>query len=126
MTTGTNPGSAGASPLTPAEEALQRRLKMLVIGLGALLVIGLLVIVGRIFYMAARGGSQTQTAGSATLAPEAIVSLPAGAVVRSLALSGNRLAVHFDTPAGSGIRILDLESGRAVSSIRLMPEPPRQ
>jgi hypothetical protein len=60
------------------------------------------------------------------MAPGVRLALPDGAQVRSMSLSGDRLAVHFDAPGGGGIAIVDLASGQAVSRIELVPEPPRR
>ena len=48
-----------------------------------------------------------------------ISAAPAGATVRNLSLSGNRLAVHYDAPSGGGIAIVDLATGRTVQRIEL-------
>ena len=44
-------------------------------------------------------------------------------VVRQTALSGDRLVVHFDAPAGGGILLVDTVSGQVISRIMLKPEP---
>jgi hypothetical protein len=125
-----------------------RFLRRLVIGLGVVMVAMLIVVIGRIVYLATRppagatvtvgqpigatagasavGGSALGT-GAAGAIPEAArpltadiaLSLPAGAKVRAHSLFGTRLAVHYEAPAGEGIVVLDLETGRAASHVRL-------
>jgi hypothetical protein len=51
--------------------------------------------------------------------------IPAGATVKTMALAGDRLAVHFDAPAGGGILVIELASGEVVSRVELVPAPPR-
>jgi hypothetical protein len=36
-------------------------------------------------------------------------------------LEGNRLAVHYDAGGGAGIAVLDLETGRVVTSVTIEP-----
>lgn len=58
------------------------------------------------------------------MAPQIQTALPAGAVIKTVALTGDRLAVHYETAAGSGIAIIDLASGRTLSRIQFTPEAP--
>src|SRR5262245_12958228 len=83
---------------------LLRWLKVVVIGLGLLLVVGFAVVVGRIIYLASRPAAQSETLA----APDWRLELPAEATIKSLALSGDRLAVHYESAAGSGIAIIDV------------------
>ncbi len=46
---------------------------------------------------------------------------PAPAAVRHVSLSGNRIAVHYDTPAESAIVVLDLTTGAVVSKVVVAP-----
>jgi hypothetical protein len=39
-------------------------------------------------------------------------------------LQGDRLAIHYETPAGSGIAIIDLASGRTLGNVVLVPQAP--
>ena len=111
---------AAADPARPS--ALERNLKILVVAMGLLIVLGVLTVIGRIIYMASRGNVQS---GSAQLAVNPRLALPAGATIRSVSINGDRLAVHFDTSAGSGIAVLDLATGKTLSRIELVPEAPR-
>jgi Family of unknown function (DUF6476) len=101
-----------------------RALRVAVIVMGGLLVLGLVALIGRIIYLVARPSGQI-SGQAATIAPEVQATLPAGAHIRAIALQGDRLAIHYDAPAGSGIAIIDLASGRTASRILLMPEVPK-
>lgn len=118
------------SPMSEAdlmrEQRLQRNLKILIAGMGVLIVLGLGAVVLRIV----TGGGAPQQAGIATsvLAPaggEIAVELPPGAKVVSVSVSGNRLAVHHESPAGTGIAIIDLDTGRRVADVKPLAAVPR-
>jgi hypothetical protein len=102
-----------------------RALRIAVIVMGFLIVAGLIALIGRIIYIVARPSTQI-AAQSASIAPEVRASLPAGAVVRTIALQGDRLAIHYEEPAGSGIAIVDLSTGRMSSRVVLVPDLPKQ
>ncbi len=100
-----------------------RLLKIAVIAMGVILLVGFTVVIGRIIYLvnvcsppagAAKGvaavGVGASTTQSAPLRPGHI-ALPKGAVVRHIALSGSNLAVHYESPAGTGIQVIDLATG---------------
>ena len=111
-------------------------LKFAVIAMGLMIVAGLAAVTGRVIYLASgpqkqaaslsaaglSGASSAATVRS-TLAPR--LALPAQAIVKHVSLSGDRLAVHFETPAGAGIAIVDVASGAVLSRIDLVPEVPR-
>ena len=102
-----------------------RALRFAVIGMGILIVLGLITLIGRIIYIVARPGTQI-SAQSPTIASEVRASLPGGAVVRSIALQGDRLAIHYDEPGGStGVAIVDLAGGRVSSRVVLVPDLPK-
>ncbi len=100
-----------------------RALRIAVIVMGVLIVMGLVALIGRIIYLVARPSGQI-TSGVAAMAPQIQTALPAGAVIKTVALTGDRLAVHYETAAGSGIAIIDLASGRTLSRIQFTPEAP--
>ncbi|MFN3623979.1 MAG: DUF6476 family protein [Hyphomicrobium sp.] len=103
-----------------AEMRLQRNLKIVVLVLAVLLAAGLATIVARILYVASR--SETQPAAvtaSPTLRPGLSMQLPAGAEVKSISLSGDRLAVHYSAAGEEGIAVLDLRTGEPVASVGL-------
>jgi hypothetical protein len=118
------PSEAAAEPAAePRRDAgLVRTLKVLVIVLGVLLVLGFFTIVARLVYLAARpsppGGVPAAGAGA-----KPSLELPAGAHVRAIALSGDRLAVHYEAPGGGGVAVLDLATGRMLARVPLQTAP---
>ena len=117
-----NDASEDERPASGQEGSLLRWLKIVVIGLGMLLVVGFAVVVGRIIYLASRPAAQSDTLA----APDWRLELPADATVKSLALSGDRLAVHYDSPLGPGIAIIDVGSGRTLARVRVAPQVPHR
>jgi hypothetical protein len=121
------PATAGGASDT-REIRIQRLLKAVVIFLALTLLAGLALVVGRVIYLASSTrmqASQDVSVASPTLAirPEQTLGLPAGAQVRSVSLSGNRLAVHYEVGSASGIAILDLQTGRTVTNVSIEPNP---
>jgi hypothetical protein len=106
---------------TPAAPRFVGALKIVVVVMGLLIVAGLATVVGRVIYLASSGSG----APAGPVRPEARLTLPSGAIVRQTTLSGDRVAVHYDSPAGGGIVILDLTTGRTLNRIELSPEAPR-
>ena len=102
-----------------------RALRIAVIAMGVLIVMGLIALIGRIIYIVARPSAQTASP-SGVIAPEIKASLPLGAMVRNIALNGDRMAIHYDAPSGGGIAVVELSSGRTLSNIRLVTGPPKQ
>ncbi len=121
------PGTAeAAAGFAPEQQRLQRILKIIVVTLAILLFAGLLAAVARVIYLAS--APVTQPASSAlmpaatptpAIRPEQTLALPPGAQVRSVSLSGNRLAVHYDVGSVAGIAVLDLETGRAITNVTI-------
>lgn len=104
------------------DDAQMRKLRLAVIGMGAVLLIGFTTVIGRIVYLLNRPAVDPSiVAATASGAPPSDIrlALPAGATVRTLSLSGNRLAVHYDGPSGPGIAIVDLATGRAVQRVEI-------
>jgi hypothetical protein len=113
--------STGAAP---EQQRLQRVLKIVVGTLAILLFAGLAVAVARVIYLASAPVAQplasVVTAAptpAPAIRPEQSLELPAGAQVRSVSLSGNRLAVHYDVGVSSGIAVLDLQTGRVMTNV---------
>lgn len=103
-----------------------RALKIVVIGMGVLIVLGVLTVIGRIVYLANQGPKQASIATSnARLASSAKLALPSHAHVKQISLSGDRLAVHYESPTGSAIAIVDLAGGNVLSRVDLVTEVPR-
>jgi hypothetical protein len=107
---------------TAAELRLQRNLKIVVIGLAVLMLAGLVAIVGRVIYLASGSPAQPVAPVAATV-PEQKLGLPAGARVRAVSLSGNRLAVHYETGSAEGIAVLDLKTGATITTIAIERAP---
>ena len=102
-----------------------RLLKIAVVVMGVLILAGLAAIAARVFYLASRPARQPSGIALAA-AGQARLALPDGAVVRHVALSGDRLAVTYEHPGGTAIAILDLATGETVRRIEVVPEPPRR
>lgn len=110
-----------------------RALKIAVIVMGILLVGGFAFVLAAIVYQASRlGEPAAPVAGSAPVAatiststalPEGLeLAIPKGATVTTLALDGDRLAVHLVGPAGAEIAVIDLASGKVLARVKLKPE----
>lgn len=112
---GTEATGADAAP-SAAEMRLQRNLKFVVVALGVLLFAGLATIIGRIIYLASGGAKQPVVAESA-IGDGLSMQLPVGAEVRSISLSGQRLAVHYAVGGTDGIAIIDLRTGKPLASV---------
>jgi hypothetical protein len=107
---------------TAAELRLQRNLKIIVIVLGLLMFAGLAAIAGRVIYLAS--GSATQPGAPVpAMRPELKLGLPAGAQVRAVSLSGDRLAVHYEAGGAEGIAVLDLQTGATVTTVGIERAP---
>jgi hypothetical protein len=101
---------------TPAELRLQRNMKIVVASLAVLIFAGLATVVGRVIYLASRAPTQPAAPADA-LGRGQTLALPAGAQIRSMSLSGNRLAIHYEAPGAEGIAVLDLQTGETVTSV---------
>jgi hypothetical protein len=102
---------------TPAELRLQRNMKIVVASLAVLLFAGLATVVGRVIYLASRAPTQPAAPADALGGRGQTLALPAGAQIRSMSLSGNRLAVHYEAPGAEGIAVLDLQTGETITSV---------
>jgi hypothetical protein len=96
-----------------------RILKIAVIAMGILLVGGFAFVLAAIVYQASRSGQGRQSAAS-PVATE--LHIPKEATIDTLALDGDRLALHLNSAAGSEIVVLDLATGRTLARVRLTPE----
>lgn len=107
--------------------ALERMLVFIVAFLGLALLAGLAAVVLRIFYLSSRPSTQQaaerpaaampERIAQATLPPEIGLPLPQGAAIRSVSLNDDRVAVHYDAPAGPGIAIVDIKTGEVVARV---------
>lgn len=101
------------------------RLKVAIVVMTAVLVIGVITLIGRIIYLASNrtDAAATPPAAASILKPEAAVALPPGHDVKSIGMSGNRLVVHHVGPTGDGVVILDLTTGQVASRIAIRRSP---
>jgi hypothetical protein len=130
-------GTSGASQVggqagAPDEEATRKRTERLLVFivsfLGLLIVAGMTAVVLRIIYLSSTPSAQRETSEvEASAAPAAglpsadRLALPAGAIVKSVSLSEDRLAVHYEAPTGTGIAVLDLATGAVVRRVDIAP-----
>jgi hypothetical protein len=111
------------------EQRVQRNLKIVVGGLGTLILLGLGAVIVGIVGLASNG----QKSQSGPAAPAASSSLPAtldlklpqGEKIVSVSLSGNRLAVYHEGPAGPGITIIDIQTGQHLLDVKATQSVPR-
>ena len=99
----------------------QSILKFVVVALGVVLVAGLATVIGRIIYLAS--APPAQPVASSTVSSNQTLQLPHGSEVRSISLSGNQMAVHYEMPEGSGIAVLDLATGREATHVSIVSVP---
>jgi hypothetical protein len=113
---------------TPSQ---MRLLRIAVIVMGVILLLGFATVIGRIVYLLNTGprpvgASLPGTAEiAAPLKAPPSIELPAGAVVKHMALSGNRLAIHYETPSGAGIRIIDIAFPQQSVTVPIVEATPR-
>ncbi|MDZ4841318.1 MAG: hypothetical protein SH859_04120 [Hyphomicrobium aestuarii] len=126
-----------------------RNLRFAVMAMGVILIVLFITVIARVGYLmmrnspgdarelqsvVARGAVSSPTLPSADasspiaaratrLVADVKVLLPPSSRVRSHMLSGNRLSVQYEAAAGDGIMIIDLETGQALSHVRLPPSP---
>ena len=108
------------------EQRLQRNLKILVAGLGVLIVLGLGALAVKMTDVAS--GSKPASAVSVVISgagKDLALELPKGARIVSVSLSETRLAVHHEGPAGTGIAIIDIETGARIADVKPQEAVPR-
>lgn len=130
--------TADAAPLSDADARFQRTMKIAVGVLGFLVVAALTAVVIRVIYLAsspakqpvaetpvveAQQGATPAAAPSPAIRPAQSLRLPRGAVVRSVALSGDRLAVHYEAEGRAGVAVLDLKTGRTITTVGIESAP---
>jgi hypothetical protein len=103
-----------------------RVLKIAVIVMGILLVVGFGLVMVAIVYQASQlPDKESQApARAAAVPPEAQTELaiPPGAKVTSLALDGDRLALHLESSAGPEVVVVEIGTGKVLSRIKLKAE----
>jgi hypothetical protein len=95
-------------------------LKVAVIVLGILLVGGFAFVLATIVYQASKGGQSGASAPAEATFAE--LHIPKDATVSTVALDGDRLALHLQSSEGSEIVVIDLSTGATLARIRLKPE----
>lgn len=102
------------------EQRLQRNLKILVVGLGILILVALAAVVVGIVTQSSKNAQVGQPTATIPLNSGGSIAfeLPNGAKIVSISLSGNRLAVHYEGQEGTGIAILDVETGQRVLDVK--------
>lgn len=122
MTSLPNRSASGQTRDAPARDLKVRALIFIVSFLGLLIVAGLVAVILRIIYLSSTPSAQRATTDAAE-APSAAdrLDLPAGAVVKSMSVGGDRLAVHYDAPGGGGIAVLDLATGTVLRRVDIVP-----
>jgi hypothetical protein len=99
-----------------------RVLKVAVIVMAILLVGGFAFVLAAIVYQASHAGKAIQPTGldaEARTPPLSELPIPRDATVTSLALDGNRLALHLTSPAGAEVVVMDVTTGRVLARIKL-------
>ena len=87
-----------------------------------MIILGLALVAIRIVQLSSQSSTTTQRPASTTQNRIA-APLPPGAKVTSMALSGDRLAVHYETTSTTAILIIDLGTGKSVTRVDLNPRP---
>jgi hypothetical protein len=113
---------------TPSQ---MRLLRIAVVVMGVILLLGFATVIGRIVYLlntapkpvGARIQDGSEIAAPLTAPPS--IELPTGAVVKHMALSGNRLAIHYESASGAGIRIVDIASPQQSITVPIVEADPR-
>ena len=103
-------------PLSPAGVAA---LKFAVVGMAVLIVVGLLVVIGRIIYLASTPKTE-KAASRPALTASAKVSIPRNAQPVRTSVDGSRLSILYRTQDEKfGVMIIDLQTGTAVSHVQI-------
>jgi hypothetical protein len=131
MTDAAGRTSPDGKPMSAAdlmrEQRLQRNLKIAIAAMGLMILAGLGAIAYKILAGSAGPQSSSGTVTGISAAPggEIAMELPKGAKIVSVSVSGNRLAVHHEGPTGTGIAIIDLDTGRRVVDVKPLEAVPR-
>ncbi len=123
---GPSPGSRDEALMR--EMRLQRNLKILVATLGFLIFAGLGGIAWRMMGLAKERAAVAGTSTTVAASPgssDIALELPKGARVVSTSISGNRLAVHYEGPSGTGIAVIDLDTGKRIANVSPQEALPR-
>ena len=113
-------GAQGAQGTLLADDQI-RWLRRAVVGMTAVLVAGVVLLIGRVIYLARPSGTQAASAGAPmALLPEVRLALPARVVIKSMTASGSRVYVVHAPPAGDDeLTVVDLATGKIVSHMAI-------
>lgn len=109
-----------------------RALRFVVLGMGAILIVGFGAVIARIVHLTTRQSPAEITASPPSLPVPAFptrtggpliipLPLPAGTKILSQSISGNRLSLHYVADAEEAIAIVDLDTGQLAASLRIPP-----
>ncbi len=101
-----------------------RLLKIAVIVMGLLLVGGFALVLGAIVYQASQLSSEGQASVPAVGGVETELAIPPDATITSLALDGDRIALHLQSSAGPEIAVIDLRTGKVLTRLKLKADKP--
>ena len=118
--TSNEPSSKTTDPFTPAT---LRALKIAVAVMGLILVFGFVGLVIAIAYKSSQLGKAVAVAAGTEFQAVSRVALPAGAHLEGSDLDGSRLALRYRSAAGEGVVVIDLSSGRVLTTIEVGPKP---
>lgn len=123
MTSSSNDPRVPVQGAGGANTVKERLLVFIVVFLGLLIVAGIVAVVMRIIYLSSTPSTQRGD-GEATEARAGAIerlSLPPGAAIKSVSVSGDRLAIHYDGPSGSGVAVVDVASGAVLRRFDIAP-----
>ena len=111
------------------------RLKIAVVLMGILLLAGFAAVIGGMIYQASKMGQTAQNAASSAANTENVpispanpdklpsFDIPEGWRVVSMALDGDRLALHIRSPEDAEIVLVDVRSGKVISRVKIETGP---
>lgn len=117
-------GTASVNPFGPAgaqRTPAQRGLMFLVIFLGVLLVMGVAAVVIGLVVKLRQPPAEAPAAQPAVTAEASSWTLPAGARIEAMQVSGDRLVLRVATATGEEIDIVDTTNGRLIRRITAAP-----
>lgn len=105
-----------------------KRLKFIVIFMGVLIIIGMGVIITTVVYRAFNSGSSNPTPENVeiinldtTSFGDLTIYAPAGGVLKSVNGSGSLIYLHFSTPNGDVVKVLETRTGKIQGSLQIKP-----
>ena len=116
-----SPGRGGAD--AAARKRTERTLIFVVVFLGLLMVAGIVAVVLRVIYLSSQPAKEPRASQSRAEDRDVAVplALPPGSTVKSISLSGDRMAVHYEGGGRPAIAVVDLATGSVVRRVDLVP-----